>query len=93
MSRSPTAISKSSPAVSARELASATDPRNEPATDASQNERCETVSFAATAAHVIAAELVIAPPDAAENVTATRSVSVAAFDVPDAPGSPVWSFA
>jgi hypothetical protein len=91
MSRSPAAIVNVSPAVTATDDASASEPRKFPADEASQNEMCEYVSDAATDVHEMSAEFVIAPPEAAENVTAVRSVSVAAFEVPAEPGSPVWS--
>jgi hypothetical protein len=44
-----------------------------------------------TLVQTTSAEFVIDPPDAAEHVTATLVVFPAAFAVPEAPGSPVWS--
>jgi hypothetical protein len=41
--------------------------------------------------HVNTAEFATDPPDAAAHVACLRVVSVAAFVVPAAPGSPVWS--
>lgn len=81
-----------SPAVTPRAVSNASDPMNVPAVDASQNDTCEYVSVADTDVHVHAADVVIDPLAAAENVPSCLVVFEAAFDVPAAPGSPVCSF-
>ena len=48
---------------------------NVPAVDASQADQCEYVSAADTDVHTRSALVVIAPPDAAENVPCCRVVS------------------
>jgi hypothetical protein len=90
-SRSPAAIVKLSPAVTAREVSSASDPRNVPELTASQKETWEIVSEAERFVQVTSPEFVIAPEAAAENVTDCRVVSPKAAVAPEAPGSPVWS--
>jgi len=68
MSKSPAAILKSSPAVTAFDASNASDPKNVPADDADQNDTWLYVSVVDTLVHDTSALLVIAPPDAAENV-------------------------
>jgi hypothetical protein len=63
-----------------------------PAVKESHNEKCEYVSVAATFVHSTIADDDIEPPAAAENEILLRVVSVAAFDVPVSPGSPVCNF-
>jgi hypothetical protein len=84
-------IVKLSPIATVLETARSSEPRNEPADVADQNETWLYVSAVLTLVQLTSAEFVIDPDDAAEQVTATRVVLPAAFDVPAEPGSPVWS--
>jgi hypothetical protein len=83
---------KLSPTATVRAVSRASEPRNVPAVVADQKETCEYCSAVLTFVQAMSAEFVIDPDDAAEHVTAFRVVSVAAFDVPAAPGSPVCNF-
>jgi hypothetical protein len=83
---------KLSPLSTARDTARSSEPRNVPAEVADQNDTCEYVSEVDTLVQLMSAEFVIDPAEAAEHVTASRVVLPAAFAVPAAPGSPVWSF-
>jgi hypothetical protein len=81
-----------SPAVKATDESRASDPLKVPPDSADQNETCVTVSVAATSSQMMLALFVAAPAEAAPKLACFRVVSVAAFDVPAEPGSPVWSF-
>lgn len=80
-----------SPAVTAADDDNAPDHKQLPALALSHNDQCEYVSVAATFVHSSVADVAIDPPDAADHDAALRVVSVAAFDVPSSPGSPVCS--
>jgi hypothetical protein len=81
-------IVKSSPAETARAAERSSEPKNVPAEEADHHDTCVYVSVVETDVHVTSAELVIVPSaDAAENVTAWRTVLAAADVAPAAPGS------
>jgi hypothetical protein len=84
-------IVKLSPIATVLGVVRSSEPRNVPAEVADQNETCEYVSAVLTFVQLTSAEFVIAPDDAAEQVTATRVVLPAALFAPAAPGSPVCS--
>jgi len=81
-----------SPAVTAADDDKAPANKQLPAVEASHNDQCVYVSVAATFVHSTVADDDIEPLEAAENEINLRVVSVAAFDVPDSPGSPVCNF-
>ena len=80
------------PAVTACGVARSSEPRNVPPELAVQSEMWEYVSPVLTFVHTMSALFEFAPPDAAPHVPCYLVVSPAAFAVPAAPGSPVWSF-
>jgi hypothetical protein len=78
-----------SPAVTAAEDDNAPDHKQLPAEALSHNDQWLYVSVAATFVHSSVADEANDPLDAADHDTDLRVVSVAAFDVPASPGSPV----
>ena len=93
MSRSPIGISNVSPIATVLAVVRLSENRNVPPAGptVSQADQCEIVSAADIEVQVTAAEFVIAPPDAAQNVGAIRVVWAATFAVPAEPGSPMCS--
>jgi hypothetical protein len=81
-----------SPIATVFDAVSALEPRNVPAELAVQNETCEYVSAVLTLSQTTSAFVAFAPAEEDANVACCRVVLPAAFDVPAAPGSPVWSF-
>ncbi len=85
-----------SPVLTVLDDARATEHRNVPDVFASQTLMCVTTSPLVPAHDVHDGNVdvnAIDPPDAAENVIAGRVVTEDAAEAPDAPGSPVCSFA
>jgi len=78
-----------SPAVTAAEEEREPDHKQFPVEALSQSDQCVYVSVAATLVHSRVAEEAIEPDEAADHETDFRVVSVAAFEVPASPGSPV----
>ena len=78
-----------SPAVTAAEEDKEPDHKQLPAVELSQSDQCEYVSVVETLVHSRVAEEASEPDDAADHETDLRVVSVAAFEVPASPGSPV----
>ena len=72
----PAEIVKLSPIATVRGVVSAPDPRNVPDETASQNEMWLYVSAVPTFVQFTSADVVIDPPEAAENVAATDRKSV-----------------
>jgi hypothetical protein len=85
----PDGIVNVSPAVTDFDAARSSDHRKFPEVLASHALMWVYVSVVLTLVHVSAASVAIDPDDAAANDACLRVVSVAAFDVPAAPGSPV----
>lgn len=90
---SPVAIVKSSAAFTVLDEVSAPFHRWLPAVEASHSEIWVSVPPELRFVHVVAASVVIVPPDAAAHDVTILVVSANALDVPASPGSPVWSFA
>src|SRR5688500_1256965 len=89
MSKSPAGMVKLSAAVTDLVASSASEPRKFPPVEASQKETWLYVSVVLTFVQARSAEVVIAPPEATENVACLRVVSPAGLPAPAAPGSPM----